>query len=229
MQSKFLMCLVFICICANASTQTFDPTDASVGSHFVCEDGLFSKGNSSQRANEWTDKKTIRKLKHVDNEVPPEITRIKNGVVFVSAGIAPGIGIFTQNWYAYDDERHIFVSVEGKSYESMRPRPDLPVHKNQMDRYVRNGKRLHRAERITILAANPKTVNSLSCIAERHISLRDSKGVTAGGNMPSADGWAYVNVLKNGILIKKNSNDERVRKSQDDLMHFLYATFHPTN
>jgi len=46
---------------------------------------------------------------------PPEIARIRNGVISASAGIPPGVGPLYQAWLAYDFDRAIFIAVDSAS------------------------------------------------------------------------------------------------------------------
>lgn len=192
----------------------------------ACEAGPFPTDASPPKKNVWASPKAIQKLTHADNETPPEVTRIKNGVVYFSAAIPPGLAYF-QDWYAYDLDRAIFVSVQGENYETVRPKRKFPIHKNQMYRYVKNGPQLHRAERITVLAADAGTVRRLACVANRFFVSRNSSDVQTRLHLPPSDGWTAVSVIKDGIPVKSNNDDDQVRENQQALRNILSSVFHP--
>ncbi|TFW30932.1 hypothetical protein [Duganella callida] len=192
-----------------------------------CEEGPFSTQPSPPKDNPWARARAIRELATVDSQQPPEITRIKNGLVYVSVGIPPGLGILKEGWFAYDIDRAIFVSVEGRSYDGARPKPDHPVGRNQMDRYVHNGKDLRRAERVTVIPASAAYAKNFACMINALSNAHKRQDGTRARTLPPADAFGYLNMVVNGDVVRFKADEHGTAKQSEALVHALREIFHP--
>lgn len=144
---------------------------------------------------------------------PPEIARIRNGVISASAGIPPGVGPLYQAWLAYDFDRAIFIAVDSASYDGRRPRPDKPLRPNQAWRYVKEDQ-INRAELVTIMAATAGQAREVACMANRVVNIAEWDTSPPLLDMPSADAWVAVHILKDGKRLRTQTAKAKPVKEQ---------------
>lgn len=144
---------------------------------------------------------------------PPEIKRIKNGIVSASAAISIGPGPLYQTWLAYDFDRAIFVSVDSYSYHGRRPRPARPLKRNQLFRYVKEGE-LNRAETVTVLRASAVQAREIACLANLTVFTLLHDNTPPLREMPPDHVTHSVHIIQNGERLRNNPPAIKRRKDQ---------------
>ena len=144
---------------------------------------------------------------------PPEITRIRNGIVSASAAVPIGAGPLYQTWLAYDFDRAIFVSVDSYTYDGRRPRPAKPLKPNQQFRYVKDDQ-LSRAETVTVLPASAVQAREIACLANLTVFTLEHDNTPPLRELPPDHVTHSVHIIRNGERLRNNPPAIKRRKDQ---------------
>ena len=155
---------------------------------------------------------------------PPEITRIRNGIVSASAAISIGPGPLYQTWLAYDFDRAIFVSVDSYTYNGHRPRPAKPLNRNQLFRYVKDDK-LNRAETVTVLPASAAQAREIACLANLTVFTLEHDNTPPLREMPPDHVTRSVHIIQNGERLR--NNPPAIKRRKDQLSKLLQSSLQP--
>lgn len=164
--------------------------------------------------------KADARMEKEGQKYPPEITRIKNGVIAYTISIAL-VGALYKTWLAYDFDRAIFIAVDGFSYDGKPPRPPKRPQRNQLFRYVKDDQ-LNRAEMVTVIKATPAQAKEVACQANRIVSVteRDNSPPDRG---PLIDHVQFAfHVIRDGKRVPKEAPAARPLK--DQLSRLLHTT-----
>ena len=103
---------------------------------------------------------------------PPEITRVKNGIVSFYVGGFVNDGVIT--WYAYDADRWLFISILGGDGPRLKAVPKSSLlDKNQFVRFT-TAVGYKRSEFITVVRASAEQAHLLSCLMNDSIAEKPS-------------------------------------------------------
>src|ERR1700756_5769708 len=113
--------------------------------------------------NHWAEPSEIQSQSMANAAYPPEISRIRSGVVSYFEGGFINDGMMT--WYAYDAERELFIAVLGNAGRRLLKNSDLRLGPNQLLRTtIAAG--YQRSEFVTIVAADSRQVAEMSCLTK---------------------------------------------------------------
>ncbi|WIT13862.1 hypothetical protein PFX98_09625 [Paucibacter sediminis] len=103
-------------------------------------------------------------MRNENQDVPPEVARIRSGAVVAFMGMSVNAGIYT--WAGYDADRAVFVSITGSSGARA---PAIPVARgkllpNQFIRAISIGQ-IRRTEVVTVAAASSWQAQEFACLA----------------------------------------------------------------
>jgi len=187
-----------------------------------CPPGPFAVTPPPPAPNRWASPASVHSLAKVNREIPPEIARITEGIIYVSEGIGPGGGDFTQDWTAYDAQRRLLVAVRRHHSDNPLGRKQAPLHGNQIVRQIRE-KTLYRFEIVTVIAADPARSAQIGCLGNK--ALAAISALPRIRYLPPADGWQYLDIVSGGKTVRGHADDRRLGGRIDDVAHYLTPLF----
>lgn len=187
-----------------------------------CPPGPFALTPPAAAPNRWAGPAGVHSLARVYREVPPEIARIGDGVIYVSQGMSPGGSDFHQDWTAYDAQRRLFVAVRRHLLDRPRALGHVPLHRNQIARQVRE-KTLYHFEIVTLIAADPARSAQIGCLGNR--ALAAISVLPRIRYLPPADAWQYLDIVSDGKTVRGHADDRRLGGRIDDVAHYLTPLF----
>lgn len=126
-----------------------------------CPAAPFVEARIARVPGDWASAALVQAESKADARTPPEMARIRTGVVSHSEGGYINDGSIS--WTGYDAERAVFVSVIGGAGPRLESAPGAErLQSNQLFRYT-TAAGYRRSELVTVVSANPAQHRAMLC------------------------------------------------------------------